>query len=476
MSFLPTAEQQTARDAFATGGNMVIEAGAGTGKTSTLRLLAEDAPQRKGLYLAYNKTIQLEAEASFPSSVKCKTAHSLAYGPIVMGKGLRHRLNGPRVTSRDAVAILGIKGSYEVNAEQSIPAWMIASQVMQMVGRFCTSADRSITSRHAALLPGLEKSDQRAFAKFLVPFADIAWADLQSPDGKLKFDHNHYLKMWALTNPKLNYDFILFDEAQDANPVIAGVVQAQTCQKIMVGDRCQAIYGWNGAVDAMSSFEADHRVLLSKSFRFGQAIADQANLFLTRLNSPLRLEGFESIPSVVEIVAEPDAILCRTNAECIAQAMSFQAQGKRVAIAGGTTQIKMFTESARDLMDGKTPSHADLIAFKTWADVVEYAASDEGADLRVLVRLISTYGVDAILEVCATSVKEDRADIVISTAHKAKGREWDKVRLGNDFASKDSDGEPKELGEAEIMLLYVSVTRARLVLDCSALTTEEVVA
>jgi HD domain len=37
--FTPTGEQQTAPDAFATGGSLVIEAGAGSGKTSTLRLL-----------------------------------------------------------------------------------------------------------------------------------------------------------------------------------------------------------------------------------------------------------------------------------------------------------------------------------------------------------------------------------------------------------------------------------------------------
>jgi superfamily I DNA/RNA helicase len=45
----PTGEQQAAVDAFATGATVVIEAGAGTGKTSTLRLLAAARPQAKGL-------------------------------------------------------------------------------------------------------------------------------------------------------------------------------------------------------------------------------------------------------------------------------------------------------------------------------------------------------------------------------------------------------------------------------------------
>jgi superfamily II DNA or RNA helicase len=73
----PTAEQQAAVDAFTTGGTVVVHAGAGTGKTSTLRLLSAARSTAKGLYLAYNKAIQTEAERSFPRNVDCRTAHSL---------------------------------------------------------------------------------------------------------------------------------------------------------------------------------------------------------------------------------------------------------------------------------------------------------------------------------------------------------------------------------------------------------------
>ena len=76
---IPTAEQQAAVEAFATGQNVVITAGAGTGKTSTLRLLADRAG-RRGLYVAFNKAIAEEARRSFPSTVQARTAHSLAYG------------------------------------------------------------------------------------------------------------------------------------------------------------------------------------------------------------------------------------------------------------------------------------------------------------------------------------------------------------------------------------------------------------
>lgn len=463
-NFAPTPEQQAALDAFATGGDMVIEAGAGTGKTSTLRLLAEST-DRKGLYIAYNKAIQTDAAKVFPNNTVCKTAHALAFRTV--GVKYKHRLNGPRVTSREQVSILGIpQGGFDLNDEMSFPAWIIARLAMDTVNRFCNSADTEITERHVPRTPGVEGNDRYVLASYVAPFARKAWDDINDINGRLRFQHDHYLKIWALSNPTLDAEFVMLDEAQDANPCIAGIVESQDCQKIMVGDRCQAIYGWRGAVDAMTSFACDHRLVLSKSFRFGPAVAEQANIWLDLLNAPLRLEGFEKIDSTVEVLADPDAILCRTNASVIENAMRAQAEGKNVAIVGGTGEIKRFTEGARDLMSGQTSSHPDLIAFKSWSEVVAYTEGSEGADLRVMVKLVQNYGVDAILEVCDNSVDERNADLIVSTAHKAKGREWDRVRVSPDFAPNNSED---EVSETEMMLIYVTVTRAKLVLDNSAL-------
>lgn len=469
-AFAPTPEQQACLDAFATGEDMVIEAGAGTGKTSTLKLLAAST-DRKGLYIAYNKAIATDAAASFPENVACKTAHSLAYGGVIRtptGKALLNRLRGGRVPSRQTVSILGIpQGGFEINDEQNLPAWIIARMAMDTVGKFCNSADDEISNKHVPFTPGIEGSDHNVLANFVVPFARKAWDDITNPKGQLQFKHDHYLKIWALTNPKLNADFIQLDEAQDANPVIAKIVTSQDhAQKIMVGDRSQAIYHWRGAIDAMSTFPAEHRLILSKSFRFGNAVAEQANIWLDLLNAPLRIEGFEKIDSTVETLDNPDAILCRTNATVIENAMREQANGKRVAIVGGTNEIKRFTEGVRDLQNGQTSSHPDLAAFKTYGELLDYVGGDEGADLRVMVKMITTYGVDAILSVCASSVDESSADVIVSTAHKSKGREWDRVKIANDFAPRNEDG---EISRPEMMLLYVSVTRAKLVLDNSAL-------
>src|ERR1700693_217686 len=62
----PTDEQQLAVDKFLTGRRLKIAAFAGAGKTTTLRMLAEAAPSRGGIYLAFHKGIATEAREKLP--------------------------------------------------------------------------------------------------------------------------------------------------------------------------------------------------------------------------------------------------------------------------------------------------------------------------------------------------------------------------------------------------------------------------
>ena len=82
MTIRPTEEQERVVLAAKSGKDLVIQALAGTGKTTTLKLLAEALFEKRGTYIAFNKAIVEEAESKFPSNVKCRTAHSLAYGQV----------------------------------------------------------------------------------------------------------------------------------------------------------------------------------------------------------------------------------------------------------------------------------------------------------------------------------------------------------------------------------------------------------
>ena len=65
--------------------NLLIAAFAGSGKTTTLQMIAEELSDKKGLYLAYNKSILEEARRKFPKNIICKTTHGLAFVMALLG-------------------------------------------------------------------------------------------------------------------------------------------------------------------------------------------------------------------------------------------------------------------------------------------------------------------------------------------------------------------------------------------------------
>ncbi|MEZ6009355.1 MAG: ATP-binding domain-containing protein [Planctomycetota bacterium] len=60
-----------------------------------------------------------------------------------------------------------------------------------------------------------------------------------------------------------------------------------------------------------------------------------------------------------------------------------------------------------------------------------------------------------LIKVLQSTVAEDKADVMISTAHKAKGRQWPTVRIANDFPIFTGDNPPL------LRLAYVAATRAQ---------------
>src|SRR5690349_5530116 len=84
-----TAEQQAI---LASTGNIKINAVAGSGKTTTIIQYAASRPKgSKMLYLAFNKSVRMEAKKRFRelglNNVQVETAHSLAFKHVVPTNG-----------------------------------------------------------------------------------------------------------------------------------------------------------------------------------------------------------------------------------------------------------------------------------------------------------------------------------------------------------------------------------------------------
>jgi hypothetical protein len=474
----PTDEQAHAADTFRAGHHLVLQAGAGTGKTSTLTLLAASTT-RRGRYLAFNKDIARDAAGRFPCTVRCKTAHATAYAAL--GHRYARRLSSPRQPAWKTGQALGITRPVRIG-EHDVTQRTLSHAVARTVTRFCYSADPSLARQHVPRLRGLDTLEERAqLADVILPFAAKAWTDLQDPDlGTVRFEHDHYLKMWALTGPKIEADFLFLDEAQDTNPVLEHVFAAQRdhAQLVMVGDSAQAIYGWRGAHDVMTGFDAA-QLTLTRSFRFGPQIAAEANRWLALADAPIRLTGMDSLPAEVGDIACPDAVLCRTNIGAMAEVMGLLAEGHRVALTRGGQQLAALAHAARDLKDGRHTNHPELVLFSSWGELQDYAAYDPaGSDLQPFVDLVDTHGPDAILTAVDELTDESTADVTVSTAHKAKGREWPTVKIADDFPEpKDTDQHdaqgrpiPEPVSDTDARLAYVAVTRARSRLDLGGLS------
>ncbi|MGW4162242.1 UvrD-helicase domain-containing protein [Streptomyces sp. NPDC004788] len=475
--FTPTDEQSQAADHFTAGHHMALQAGAGTGKTSTLALLAHST-KRRGRYLAYNRAIAQEAATRFPATVTCKTAHALAYAAL--GHRYTRRLGAPRRPAWKIGQDLGITKPARI-ADHTLMPTTLSNTVLRTVTRFCHSADTILTRRHVPPLRGLDSPDHHhELAALVLPYAQRAWTDLQNPDdGAVRFDPDHFLKIWSLTNPKIHADYLLLDEAQDTNPVVEHIFKSQRdhAQLVMVGDSAQAIYHWRGAKDVMTDFEGTH-LTLSHSFRFGPALAAEANRWLTIAQAPLRLTGSDTTPTDLGPLTTPDAILCRTNVGAMKHVMTLLSAGVRVALVGGGDSLRSLALAARQLQEGRPTSHPELVLFPTWGAVQDYAAHDpSGRDLQPLVGLVDTHGTDTILHAVNRLTHETHAQVTVSTAHKAKGREWARVKIADDFPPpKDTDEQdvqgrpiPGPIDPSEARLAYVTVTRARHHLDIGGL-------
>ncbi|WP_406490401.1 UvrD-helicase domain-containing protein [Streptomyces sp. NBC_01604] len=475
----PTDEQTAAADAFHAGDHLALQAGAGTGKTTTLALLARTTRSR-GRYLAYNRAIAQDATARFPRNVLCKTAHALAYAAV--GHRYTRRLNAPRRPAWQTGQALGITKPIRIGDREVSPK-ALSNATLRTVTRFCHTADEKIARHHVPHLRGLEDKDLHAqLAHHIVPFARKAWMDLHNTDGgAVRFDHDHYLKIWALTQPRIDADFLLLDEAQDTNPVVEQIFLAQRdhAQLVMVGDSAQAIYQWRGAKDVMTGFDGT-QLALSQSFRFGPHLAEEANRWLHLADAPIRLTGTPAVPTELGPVTSPDAVLCRTNVGAMAQVMILMAAGHRVALAGGGDSLRALAHAARDLKEGRRTHHPELILFPSWGELQDYAAHDPaGRDLQPLVNLVDAHGTDAILCAVDHLAPEPQAQVTVSTAHKAKGREWPSVLIADDFARPEDSrpdaptgtpASPDPIDDGEARLAYVAVTRTRHRLDLGGLS------
>jgi F-box protein 18 (helicase) len=460
-----TEEQQELVEASYQKGELVkVIAFAGTGKTFTLvevaKRLERDHPDWKILYLAFNKSIQEEAGARFPSNTVSRTTHSLAYQ--FFGAQYRHKL----------VYDLKVK---ELSDLLNLPRknFMLVKYAVDTLKNYLNSADRLILNAHC---PGIEHKHSAYVHKVeVVELSKHLWKSMRDTENEVVgMTHDGYLKLFQLEKSELPYDVVFFDECQDANPVTTDiVVQQQHALRVLVGDPHQQIYTFRGAVNAIDKVMADRTYYLTGSFRFGDDFANVANILLTEFkNERQDLHGLSGTGVLEKVDAEqPHAVLSRTNAGLFDEAAGLF-RGKKLGFLGGIQGYRF--SNILDVFHLSRGMHQRvqsryLKRFEDIEDLQDFADEMGDAELTSLLKTVDKYGKEVPNLISniesATVGKLSTADVLLATTHKAKGFEFKRVKMKDDFTDffeeKDKRKFPETIPRDEINLYYVAATRAK---------------
>lgn len=465
-------------------GNLKINAVAGSGKTSTLIAYAKTrTPESKILYLAFNKSVKLDAKKRFLreglSNVTVETAHSLAYRHVVMNGP--YRINSLGYKIHELAEILEIKGNGEKHSE-----FILANHVKKFFSYFCNSDQRLIADLD--YLEIVNDHEAKKFVKANYAFIQNKTIELfqKMEHAKMEITHDFYLKKFQLSNPKLTYNYILFDEGQDASAAMLDVFFKQKATKIIVGDTHQQIYSWRFAVNSLE--KADYNTqFLSTSFRFNEELAKLAMAVLNWkdfLDTPI---DFSIVGSGKNKAVKSKAIIARTNLGLLLKAIEFVTENKNVRdiYFEGNFNSYTYAEDGASLYDvlnlfnnkRRMIRNKLIREMQSMNELEDYISKTEDLELAMMVEIVKKYEneIPAILK----SIKDkhignddkDQAEMIFSTVHRCKGMEYDAIELAPDFITEEKvqkiaiDLKKAKLSTTklneEINLLYVAITRTK---------------
>jgi hypothetical protein len=221
----------------------------------------------------------------------------------------------------------------------------------------------------------------------------------------------------------------------------------------------------------MTEFQSPYSADLTTCFRFGQEVADIATDVIRTIGATNPLIGNSGMNSTVGPVSAPNCIVSRTNLAIFEQLVLRQGMIEKCSI--GDKQRRALLEQLMDvalLKQGKRGHSPELRGYRDWEDLERHAGSGRNQQLKSFHRLIERFG-DAYLSdlVSRTSKKENEAQITLTTAHRSKGQEWNRVIVHSDFEDRfeqaaNSGSSPfrrKINLKEETRLLYVAITRGR---------------
>lgn len=467
--------------------SVVINASAGSGKTTTMAECAKMASRQgdKSLFCCFNKSIATELQSKMYGvrNVFCKTLHSHGWSAIMktfadQRPSVDNRKWSKYIDSNfSALSNMTFDNNQQMYSYKRTLADLLDLCRINLIKNGNTDAILDLALHHGLDIIG----DEVAVVNELLNLC------YEIPKRDMVFD---YTDMIVLPNVVKsikrnldNYNVVFVDECQDLNKAQQSLV-INSIERggrfFAVGDRNQAINGFCGA-DA-KSFDtlvdiAKHELPLSKCYRCGKDIVKLAQTIVPSIEyNETAIDGIIEHVADLSNVRMGDMIICRKSAPLVGLCLKMISNGISAKVKGTdlAESLKKLIDKmkAKDIYElyekldnekSKMIAHVEKLGFKTPNNAPSVMAFQDKIDcIRVVAdTCLSIDDIKAKLDTIFTDYRNGRF-ICLSTIHKAKGLESDRVHIiVPNKLPLIYRGQQEWEYEQEMNLKYVAITRAK---------------
>jgi len=481
-SFTPSPMQQDFFSWVQEGsGSAILEAVAGSGKTTTL-IHATKLMKGSVFFGAFNKAIAEEIAHKTASNplVTASTLHSAGYSIWKSHVG-KCKVDSWKVTNifrelfteeKEQEFLYAVKDlvSFAKQAATSLSGLNDASTWEQLCGDFI--------DRYSIAVP--DNQDELA-----IEMSREVLLKSNSVKDVVDFDDMIYFPVLHGIRSVTQYDWVLIDEAQDTNysrRKLSLLLLKSGGRLVAVGDRHQAIYGFTGAnSDALDLIRQEVKAItlpLTVTYRCPYSVVEEARRYVGHITAyeanPVGQVRHLEQKDLFSSTSAGDAILCRVNAPLVELVYKFIAKGIGAKVEGREigTNLKTLLKKVPDFSSFRSFFHG----LEVWGDKEVEKLTSKGHFVKARNLEDKLYCLNIIanradsLNHNSGSPKEDilreidnlfgdnlSGVVILSSIHKAKGREWKNVYYLTTPTRKNL--QDWEL-EQERNLAYVAITRS----------------
>ena len=491
MSFEPSKYQKEVfswMESAKPGSSLVVMAGPGTGKTTTLTQasLKIDNP-KDAIFVAFNKHIAEELSLKLPRGMQARTLHSLGFEAVREAATMSGR-RPPKIDGylHGKLAKEWLtENNYKLDLERE--RWFeVLSEIKELINlcQLCLIDPYD----EDAVWDGIDHYGLEI--RTLEPAIDGVRDVLNriKRESKKVISYNEMIWLPIIDNlPIKKYGAVLADESQDFNflqQTFVKKLRKQNGYSVFIGDAHQAIYGFafastNGMRELATDTRADI-LPLSICYRCPTSHVALANDIYPGLEArPGAPDGDERHVydfDVSEIIQPGDLVICRVNAPLIPLCFSLIKDGINAQIKGrdiGKQLIKdLKAIDKKHYIDWLNPKEAFKAYLNAQAAIISglFDEDEAAAKIERLTDKIDCLGaiwdgsqcdsVGCMERTIENLFSDKEATIWLSTIHKAKGLEADNVFILKPSVMPHPMAKRSWEKVQEANMKYIALTRA----------------